>query len=95
MFTIKEPEVNNENRIPEIQVKTKIFKAVPIKNTGEESMFVVSTARKSNIQMSYNCSECGVQVRKRDLETCSYCGGEFCSECLQEHDCEGEDDEDW
>ena len=91
---MKELGVNKEERTPAIQVKTRIYKAIPTKNTSEDSMFVVTTARRSNIEVNYNCSECGGQVKKQELETCSCCGGEFCSQCLQEHDCEAEDDED-
>lgn len=94
MFTIKEEGLREEERAPEVKVKTRIFRAVPVKTAIEESMFMITTARRSNIEVSYNCSECGMRVKKQELETCSECGYDFCSQCLQEHDCEEEYDED-
>lgn len=90
MFTIKEADIKAEERTPEINVKTKRYQAIPIKNTSEESMFVVTTARRSNIEMNYSCPECGVQLRKQELKKCADCGGDYCSQCLQDHDCEAE-----
>lgn len=91
---IKEQPLNEEERAPEVKVKTRVFRAVPIKNAIEESMFMVTTARRSNIEVSHSCSECGLRVKKRELETCYSCGQDLCSQCLQEHDCEEEYDED-
>jgi len=93
VFAIKE-EVREEERAPEVKVKTKIFRAVPIKNAIEESMFMITTARRSNIEVNYNCSLCGMRVKKQELETCYACGQDFCSQCMEEHDCEDEYDED-
>jgi len=90
VFTIKEREITEEERTPEINVKTRKYQAVPIKNASEESMFVVTTARRSNIEMNYSCPECGERLRKQELEKCYGCGGDYCSKCLQEHDCEAE-----
>ena len=90
MFTIKEREIKQEELAPQINVKTRKYQAIPIKNAGEESMFMVTTARRSNIEMNYSCPECGVQLKKQEMETCSDCGGDYCSQCLQEHDCEAE-----
>jgi rRNA maturation endonuclease Nob1 len=94
VFTIKEGELKEEERAPEVKIKTKVFKAVPVKNAVEESMFIITTARRSNIEVSYNCSECGKRVTKQELKTCPGCGLDFCSQCLAEHDCEEEYDED-
>jgi len=94
VFAIKKGELKEEERAPEVKVKTRIFRAVPVKNAIEESIFMVATARRSNIEVSYNCSECGMRVKKQELETCSGCGLDFCSQCLSEHDCEEEYDED-
>ena len=90
MFTIKEREIKEEERAPEIQVKTRKYQAIPIKNASDDSMFMVTTARRSNIEMNYSCPECGVRLKKQELETCSGCGEDYCSQCLQEHDCEAE-----
>ena len=90
MFTIKKREIKEEERAPEINVKTRKYEAIPIKNVSEERMFMVTTARRSNIEMNYSCPECGIRLRKQELETCSDCGGDYCRKCLQEHDCEAE-----
>ena len=90
MFAIKEPEIEQEERTPEINVKTKKYQAVLIKNAHAENMFMVTTARRSNIEMNYSCPECGVQLRKQELETCINCGNDYCRQCLPEHDCEAE-----
>ena len=90
MFAIKEQEIKEEERTPEINVKTKTYQAIPIKNAREESMFMVTTARKSNIEMNYSCPECGGRIKKQELEKCPDCGGDYCSQCLQDHDCEAE-----
>jgi ribosomal protein L37E len=94
VFAIKK-DSREEERAPQVKVKTKVFRAVPIKNEIEESMFMISTARRSNIEVSYNCSLCGMQVNKRQLETCSACGQGFCRECMEEHDCDEDYDEDY
>jgi hypothetical protein len=91
VFAIKEREITEEEvRAPEINVKTKKYQAVLMKNASAESMFMVTTARKSNIDMNDSCPECGAQLRKQELKTCSNCGNDYCSQCLQEHDCEAE-----
>jgi hypothetical protein len=36
------------------------------------------------------CPECGDEVEK--LEWCDGCGDKMCRDCIDDHDCEGDDD---
>jgi formylmethanofuran dehydrogenase subunit E len=87
VLIIKKKEIYEEKRSPEIQVKTKVYRAVPTNKVTEESTVLVTTARKSNIDVTQTCSECGRKFEKSKLVPCS-CGMVLCSRCAEEHECE-------
>jgi len=67
-----------------MRINTKKYKALKIKNEGEPSMFMVTTARKSSVEAKNLCSSCGLWFSRHEMRTCKTCGSEVCKYCLKE-----------
>lgn len=78
---LKDKNKKKKEEITVATVKTKRFRAIPIKNT-ENKDPKVSTARKSKVGVMLECPSCEQKVSKKTMRQCSECGKEFCKDCL-------------
>lgn len=69
---------------PILRISTKKYNAIPVKNSKEENMFIVTTAKRSRIRAKTICPECGLLVSRYDMRICSICGRETCTHCVKE-----------
>jgi len=95
VLEIKKKKLDKKEELsPQIQIKTKIFRTIPtINNTSGENGPLVTTARRSNIDVTFSCTDCGARAKKSELNTCAECGKLFCNQCYDEHDCEDYEDD--
>lgn len=76
----RNPSYRQENVI--IHNRTQRYQAIPLP-VREESIFNVSTARKSRVIPQSLCPSCGTRVAKQQVKACPYCDAELCPQCYQ------------
>ncbi|WP_054695208.1 hypothetical protein [Syntrophomonas palmitatica] len=95
MFTIERAKAAAETKTAEVQVKTRKYRAVALKNIKIEEGPCLCTAKKTSVPMNDFCSECGSAEKRQRIKKCPRCGDALCPECWQGHKgCLSDDDED-
>lgn len=66
-----------------LRFNTKKYQAVPLEDTEGKSMFMVTTARKSTVQVQNVCPQCKTPISRAEIKFCALCGHDICPNCLR------------
>ncbi|MDD2510533.1 MAG: hypothetical protein PHP26_08255 [Syntrophomonas sp.] len=74
-----------EKKLSILKVNAQKYRATQLAAGDEESLFMISTAKKSKVKAKNLCPRCQERVNKQEMKTCKHCGSELCGQCLNEY----------
>lgn len=82
---MRETRNEKESSQRDIRIKTWKYRAIPLPHEEEEAACMVSTARRTSIEVFASCSNCGDSCPRSQLEPCEECGEHLCARCRPRH----------
>lgn len=75
--------VETENAVPEVKIRTKTFSVVPEMRGAAVKSFSIHAANRSTVEPLEQCPHCGLNVSRELMMVGQETGVKLCLECYQ------------